>query len=116
MKQNIFKQLVDNKNVNLYTKLYLILYQMDYYKKYYIPNKLIMNKLNINKQNACRLIQQLKKDKIIRIYYKGSRRYFEFINIELEELRREDNFKYIPTDEEQKEINNILTYNWLEDE
>lgn len=116
MKQNIFKQLVDNKNVNLYTKLYLILYQMDYYKKYYIPNKLIMNKLNINKQNACRLIQQLKKDKIIRIYYKGSRRYFEFINKELEELKREDNFKYIPTDEEQKEINNILTYNWLEDE
>lgn len=115
MKQNIFKQLIENKNVNLYTKLYLILYQLDYYKKYYIPNQLIMNRLKVNQPNATRLIQQMKKDKIIRIYYKGSRRYFEFIDKELEELRRKDDFRYIPTDEEQKKINDILTYNWLED-
>lgn len=116
MKNNIFKELIENKNVNLYTKVLIILHNLDYYKNHYIPNQLIMNRLKINQPNATRIIKQLKKDGIIRIYYKGSKRYFEFIDKELEEIKRNrDNFKYIPSDEEQKDINEILAYNWLED-
>lgn len=109
---NIFKILLNDDKVNNYTKLYLILNRLDYYKKYYIPNQLIMKELKLSCSNSQKLIAVFKKRKIIRIYYKGNKRYFEFIDNNTDD---KDNFRYIPTEKEQEEIRNILDYNWLED-
>lgn len=80
MKNNIFKSLLNDNNVNKYTKLYLILYQMNHYNRYYIPNKLIANRLKLSIRNSIRLLNMFKDKGIIKIYYIGKRRYFRFIN------------------------------------
>ena len=77
---NIFKSLLNDDNVNDYTKLYLILYQMNYYQRHYIPNKLISNRLNLKIPNCTRLLKRLEKNNIIKITYIGKKRYFKFIN------------------------------------
>lgn len=99
MANNIFKIILNDDNVNDYTKLYLILYQMSYYKRYYIPNKLIANRLKIDVKLCPRLLNKFKEKGIIKIYYIGKKRYFRFIN----EIDRKD----INYDD--------LDYNWLED-
>ena len=76
MKNNIFKSLLNDNNVNKYTKLYLILYQMNHYNRYYIPNKLIANRLKIDIKLCSRLLNMFKDKGIIKIYYIGKRRYF----------------------------------------
>ena len=84
-KDDIFNILLDNKNVNYYTKLLILLSRYSYYYDYYIPNKKIMNTLHISDNNVRRLINKAKEDNIIKVYYKGNRRYFKFINKEEEE-------------------------------
>lgn len=98
MENNIFKLILNDDSVNDYTKLYLILYQMSYYKRHYIPNKLIANRLKLNIRNSRRLLKVFEEKGIIKIYYIGKRRYFKFINeINKKEVDYED-------------------YNWLEEE
>ena len=79
MANNIFKRLLDDNNVNNYTKLYLILYQLNHYEKRYIPNKLISNRLKLDIRNSRRLLKVFEDKKIIKVYYIKSKRYFKFI-------------------------------------
>lgn len=101
---NIIKILLNNKRVNNYTKLLIILNTLDFYKDYYIPNKKLMNMLGINKKNTIRLLKQLENDNVIKIFYKGRKRYFTFIanscKEEKEEIKKDD----------------IFDYDWLNDE
>lgn len=98
MENNIFKLILNDDNVNKYTKLYLILYQMNHYKKNYIPNRLIANRLNLDIKLCPRLLNKFKEKGIIKIYYIGKRRYFRFVNeINKKEVNYED-------------------YDWLEEE
>ena len=78
MENNIFKFLMNDDSVNDYTKLYLILYQLNYYKRYYIPNKMISNRLKLSIRNARRLLKQFEDKGIIKITYIGKKRYFRF--------------------------------------
>ncbi len=111
-KENIINILLKNKRVNNYTKLLIYLSRLNYYKDDYIPNKKLMNMLNINKQNLIRrLLKQLEDDKIIKIFYKGRKRYFKYIINTVEDI--ED-----INDEEN--INNnrrieLFDYDWLND-
>ena len=91
MENNIFKLILNDDNVNKYTKLYLILYQMNHYKRYYIPNRLIANRLNLDIKLCPRLLNKFKEKGIIKIYYIGKRRYFRFVNeINKKEVNYED--------------------------
>lgn len=78
MENSIFKLLMNDDSVNDYTKLYLILYQLNYYKRYYIPNKMICNRLKIRKNWAIRLLKKFEDKGIIKITYIGKKRYFRF--------------------------------------
>lgn len=80
MKNNLFNLLMNDKNVNNYTKALIIISQMNYFDKIYIPNKLLMNKLNINKYNASRLIKQLENNKVIKVRYYENKRYVKIID------------------------------------
>lgn len=102
MKNNIIKILLKNKRVNSYTKLLITLNTLNYYEDYYIPNKKLMNMLKIHKKNIISLLKQLEEDKIIKLFYKGRKRYFVFLENEKEEKK--------------KETPSLYDYNWLEDE
>ena len=106
---NIFKILLNDNNVNNYTKLYLILYQMNFYKKNYIPNKLIANRLNIDIQDSRKLLNVFKKKGIIVIYYIGKKKYFKFKD-KKDTILDESDYKT------NKEIEFDFDYNWLEGE
>ena len=92
------------KRVNNYTKLLIILNTLNFYEDYYIPNKKLMNMLGINKNRVIVLIKQLENDNVIKIFYKGRKKYFTFIanscKEEKEEIKRKD----------------IFDYDWLNDE
>lgn len=100
MKNNLFKILLNDKNVNNYTKALIIILQMNYFDKIYIPNKLLMNKLNINKYNASRLIKQLENNKVIRVRYYENKRYITIV----------DNPEY------NKNLDYFDNYDWLSEE
>ena len=57
-KVNIIKILLKNQRVNNYTKLLIKLKQLDFYEEYYIPNRKLMNMLNIHKKNLIVLLHQ----------------------------------------------------------
>lgn len=99
---NIIELILNSKRVNNYTKLMIYLNILNYYEDYYIPNKKIMNKLNINKKRSICLLKKLEEDRIISIFYKGRKRYFTFI----------------AKTEEKNILNNdpVVDYNWLEEE
>lgn len=101
--RNIIKILLNNEKVNNYTKLMVILNTLDHYEDYYIPNKKLMNMLSINKKSVIRLLHQLECDKVIKVFYKGRKRYFTFIATS-------------DSDENKKYNNNLDDYNWLEEE
>ena len=101
---NIFKLILNKKRVNNYTKLLIILNNLDYFEDYYIPNKKLMNMTNLTKYWVIQLLHQLEEDNIITIRYKGRKRYFMFNNIKEDKenpiIKNYDNFDY----------------NWLEEE
>lgn len=99
MKQNIYKQLLQNKRVNNYTKLLILLNNWNYYEDYYIPNKKISKFLKLDYKNIRILLHQLETDNIITLYYKNKKRYFKFIDNETEERN-----------------NDIFHYDWLNEE
>lgn len=101
MENNIFKSLLIDDNVNNYTKMYIALYQLNYFKNYYIPNKLLMNRLGLSKREVIRLINIFKAKKIITVKYINNRRYFKFNNNNCE---RANNISY-----------DALDYDWLND-
>ena len=78
MENNIFKLLMQDDSVNDYTKLYLMLYQLNHYERYYIPNKMICNRLKLNIRNSRRLIKKFEDKGIIKVTYINKRRYFRF--------------------------------------
>lgn len=80
MKNNLFKLLLNDKNVNNYTKALIIISQMNYFDKIYIPNKLLMNKLNIDKKSVIRIVNKLKENKVIRVRYYENKRYITIID------------------------------------
>lgn len=104
-KININKLMLKNDRVNNYTKLMIILNTLNFYEDYYIPNKKLMNMLNINKKRTIELLKKLREDKIISIFYKGSKRYFTFIANNEESSSQLDHAK-----------NDVFDYNWLDED
>ena len=108
--KSLFSLLMNDDNVNLYTKFFIVLYNIKKYgKENYIPNQLFMNKFKISKRIATRIINKMKNERIIRVYYINNKRYFDFIDKELEELKNNEiksNYTH----------NDILDYNWLEED
>lgn len=98
---NIFYILMNDDNVNNYTKMLILLNRLNYYKDNYIPNIKLMKMLGINKPNTIRIINKLRENNLINIYYIGKKRYFKFIK-----MKKKDTFK--PTE--------LFDYNWLEEE
>ena len=105
-KNNIIKLLLKNNKVNNYTKLMIILSNLDHFEDYYIPNKKLMRMIGINKNRVIVLLHQLQNDKIIKIFYKGKKRYFIFLANSLEEK----------SESILDEVEAFDNYNWLEDE
>lgn len=108
-KNNIIKIVLNNKRVNNYTKLMIMLNTLDYFEDYYIPNKKLMNMLGTEKNKIRGLLHQLEEDEIIKVFYKKRKRYFTFI-------------ARVKEKEEQKEVennnnhNNLFDYDWLNDD
>lgn len=98
MKSNLYRILLENKRVNHYTKLLIMLNTYNHFKDYYIPNKKLTRILKIENNRVRGLLKQLQDDNIIKLYYVGKKRYFKF-NLE-----------------EEKKTNDIFHYDWLEDE
>ena len=98
MKSNLYRILLENKRVNHYTKLLIMLNTYNHFKDYYIPNKKLTRILKIDKKNLIVLLHQLQDDNIIKLYYVGKKRYFKF-NLE-----------------EEKKTNDIFHYDWLEED
>lgn len=98
---SIIKILKQSKYVNNYTKLLLLLNNLNYYGDYYIPNKKLQRMLNINKNRVIVLLHQAEAENIIRLIYRGKKRYFIFNN----EKNEEDVTKKP----------DLFDYNWLED-
>lgn len=105
---NIIKIILQNKKVNNYTKLMIILNTLDYYEDYYIPNRKLMNQLSIRKHRLIGLLHQLEEDEIIKVFYKGRKRYFTFIG-----KVRNNREEIEETDYKQGEF---FDYNWLEED
>ena len=108
MKKNnrsITKILLNSKYINNFTKLLLILNRLDYYEDYYIPNKKLENLLKIDRRKIREILHHLEEENIIRILYKGRRRYFLFTDKDM-----------IFSDELEKEYKKVELedYNWLE--
>lgn len=100
MKNNLFNLLMNDKNVNNYTKALIIISQMNYFKKIYIPNKLLMNKLNIDKKSVIRIVNKLKENKAIKVSYYENKRYIKIMN----NIDSNKNFYYFDN------------YDWLSEE
>lgn len=100
MKNNLFNLLMNDKNVNNYTKALIIISQMNYFKKIYIPNKLLMNKLNITKPNAIKIVNKLKENKAIKVSYYENKRYIKI----MDNIDSNKNFYYFDN------------YDWLSEE
>lgn len=100
-KKSIKTILLNSKYVNNYTKLLLILDSLDYYKEYYIPNKKLERMLNINKNRVIILLNQAESEGLIKLVYRGRKRYFLLNN------QKEDVI------DEKKQL---FDYNWLEDD
>lgn len=100
MKNNLFKLLLNDSNVNHYTKVLIIIAQMNYFDKIYIPNRVIMNKLNIDKSNVIKIINKLQDKKIIKVQYYENKRYI----------------KIIDKPEYNKNLDYFNNYDWLSEE
>ncbi len=109
-KIKITRLILNNKRVNNYTKLMIILSSLNYYEDYYIPNRKLMNMLNINKKRVIILLKQLQEDRVIAIFYKGRKRFFTFLQTGNEDLKNIDN------DMENIPDNDLFDYNWLEND
>lgn len=110
MKKNnrsITKILLNSKYVNNFTKLLLILNRLDYYEDYYIPNKKLENLMKIDRRKIRDILHHLEEENIIRILYKGRRRYFLFTD---KDMAFSDELKKEAIKPE------LFDYNWLEDE
>lgn len=104
-KINLNKLMLKNNRVNNYTKMIIILNTLYFYEDYYIPNRKLMNMLNINKNRVIVLLNQLREDKIISIFYKSRKRFFTFIENNEESNSQLDHAK-----------NDVFDYNWLEED
>lgn len=113
-KIKITKLLLQNKRVNNYTKLMIILSTLNYYEDYYIPNRKLMNMLGIEKNRIRGLLHQLEEDKMIAIFYKGRKRFFTFLKTGNEDPKVD--LKNIDRDIENMPGKNLFDYNWLEEE
>lgn len=99
---NITSLLLKSKRVNNYARLMIILSRLNYYDDNYIPNQKLMKMLKTDKKWTIKLLQQLKEDRIIDIFYKGRKRYFIFIT--------DDKKNKEEIIEEKKEL---FDYDWL---
>ena len=100
MKNNLFNLLMNDKNVNNYTKALIIISQMNHFKKIYIPNKVFMNKLNIDKKSVIRIVNKLKENKFIKVSYYENKRYIKI----MDNIDSNKNFYYFDS------------YDWLSEE
>ena len=91
---------MNDKNVNNYTKALIIISQMNYFKKIYIPNKILMNKLNIDKKSVIRIVNKLKENKVIKVSYYENKRYIKI----MDNIDSNKNFYYFDN------------YDWLSEE
>lgn len=101
---NIITILKKSKYVNNYTKLLLLLNNLDYHGDYYIPNKKLEKILKINKNRVIFLLHQAEDERLIRLIYRDRKRFFLFID------------KNKKSEEEIIKKPDLFDYNWLEDE
>lgn len=107
---NLYKILLNDKKVNSYTKILIILNMLAYNQDYYIPNKKILNicKKNNIKINSIRglniIIKELQNSKIINLFYKGNKRYF---NLNYYNNIKKNTTRKLTTDDD---------YDWLGDD
>lgn len=99
--RNIHKILLSSKYVNNYTKLLLLLNNLDYYGDYYIPNRKLERMLKINKNRVIVLLHQAEDEGLIRLVYRDRKRFFIFLS---------------QSNEKTDEKPDLFDYNWLEDE
>lgn len=104
---SIISILLNNHNVNIYSKLLIFLYYRHKNNDYLIPDTIICKylKLENNKTNQIKIyrtLKQMEKDKIIQIKIKLRRRYFKW-------LIKQDFDKDF-----NKKIMEIPDFNWLE--
>lgn len=74
---NVYRLLLEDDKVNIYAKIILLISQCNHFDRYYIPNKLIENKLKISKRQIHYVINELKNRGIIKVYYNGTKRYLK---------------------------------------
>lgn len=104
---NILNILKKSKYVNNYTKLLLLLNNLDYYGDYYIPNRKLEKMLKIKEpQNIRRLLNKAEDEGLIRLVYRDRKRFFMFINSSIKNQKEEEITKKPE----------LFDYNWLEDE
>lgn len=78
--KNLNAILMRDKNVCVYTKLLILISQMNYFGKHDISNTLIVRRLGITKAYAIRTLNKMKQNGIIKINYNGPKRYITLCN------------------------------------
>ena len=78
MKCNLYRILLENKRVNHYTKLLIMLNTYNHFKDYYIPNKKLTRILKIENNRVRGLLKQLQDDNIIKLYFRYDFLYYNF--------------------------------------
>lgn len=78
---SLYNILLNDENVNTYTKVLIMLNQLHYNHDFYIPNKKLLNickkyKIKINTRQLQYILINLVSNKLINIFYKGNLRYF----------------------------------------
>lgn len=107
---SLYNILLNDENVNTYTKVLIILNQLHYNHDFYIPNNKIMNlckkyKIEITTiRQLQNVLKTLVSKKLINIVYKGNLRYF---NLNYYNNSRKIKDKTYELEEE---------YDWLGDE
>lgn len=106
-KNSIISIILNDKNVNLYTKLLIFLYYKRRDNKLDISDKNICKylKLDIKKDKKAlyKALKELEKNNIIKLELKKQRRFFEW-------LIEEDN---TPPNNIHELLDNLVQYDWL---
>lgn len=88
-KNSIISILLNNENVNFYTKLLIFLYYKNKNKSYKISDSEICKRLKLDivkdRKKIYTTLCKIEKDKIIKLKIVGRQRFFEWLILEKEE-------------------------------
>ena len=98
-KYNLYKTLLEDDNVNLYTKVLIIISQYTFYDNFYMPNRLFMNKLDVDKKSVIRILNKMQRKGLISVRYYENKRYIKLINYNKQKKREIFDYDYLNEDE-----------------